>query len=226
MVHFLNKITDALNKKKHTVAIFCDLKKAFDTCNHNILFSKLRKYGIMGTELEWFKSYLKNCKQFVSIKNKSSPLLDILLGVPQGSILGPLLFLLYINDLPLSSRFLALLFADDTTLLYTHDNLKILEETVNNEFRKICDYFRSNRMVLHPDKTKFILFTRSNVRADLNLFCNNNNLDQELAENVSPLGQVTADDNIPAVKFLGVFFDPALNFKYHISMLKNNFHVR
>ena len=150
----------------------------------------------MGTELEWFKSYLKNRKHFVSIKNKSSPLLDILLGVPQGSILGPLLFLLYINDLPLSSRFLALLFADDTTLLYTHGNLKILEETVNNELSKICDYFRSNRMVLHPDKTKFILFTRSNVRADLNLFCNNNNLDQELAENVSPLGQVTADDNI------------------------------
>ena len=76
-------------------------------------------------------------------------------------------------------------------------------------------------MVLHPDKTKFILFTKSNVRADLNLFCNNNNLDQELAENVSPLGQVTADNNIPVVKFLGVFFDPALNFKYHISMLKN-----
>ena len=69
----------------------------------------------MGTELEWFKSYLKNCKQFVSIKNKSSPLLDILLGVPQGSILGPLLFLLYINDLPLSSRFVAQLFAEDTT---------------------------------------------------------------------------------------------------------------
>ena len=77
----------------------------------------------MGIELEWFKLYLKNRKQFISIKYKSSPLLDILLGAPQGSILGPLLFLLFINDLPLSSRFLAL-FADDTTLLYMHDNLK------------------------------------------------------------------------------------------------------
>ena len=221
MVHFLNKITEALNKKKHTIAIFCDLKKAFDTCNHEILFSKLSKYGIMGIELDWFKSYLKNRKQFVSIKNKSSPLLDILLGVPQGSILGPLLFLLYINDLPLSSRFMSLLFADDTTLLHTHDDLKILEEIVNTEFRKICDYFRANRMVLHPDKTKFILFTRSKAGAKLNLFCNNNNMDQDSAEHISPLGEVTSEDSTPAVKFLGVFFDPALNFKYHILTLKN-----
>ena len=69
MVHFLNKITDALNKKKHTIAIFCDLKKAFDTCNHQILLSKLKKYGVDGGELNWFQSYLPNCKQFVSIEN-------------------------------------------------------------------------------------------------------------------------------------------------------------
>ena len=131
----------------------------------------------MGVELDWFKSYLTNRKQFVSIKNKSSPLLDILLGVPQGSILGPLLFLIYINDLPLSSKFLSLLFADDTTLLFTHDDLKTLEEIINAEFRKICEYFRINRMVLHPDKTKFIVFSRSTEGTSLKLFCNNNNLD-------------------------------------------------
>ena len=125
MVHFLNKITDSLNDKKHTVAIFCDLKKAFDTCDHDILFKKLKKYGIEGSELNWFKSYLSERKQFVSVGPSSSSLLDIALGVPQGSILGPLLFILYINDLPLSTKFLSLLFADDTTLLYSHDDLTV-----------------------------------------------------------------------------------------------------
>ena len=95
MVHFINKVTESLNNKKHTIGIFCDLKKAFDTCDPNILLLKLKEYGIQGTELNWFKSYLSDKKQFVNIKNSSSPLLEIKLGVPQGSILGPLLFLLY-----------------------------------------------------------------------------------------------------------------------------------
>ena len=89
MVHFINKVTESLNNKKHTIGIFCDLKKAFDTCDPNILLLKLKKYGIQGTELNWFKSYLSDRKQFVNIKNSSSPLLEIKLGVPQGSILGP-----------------------------------------------------------------------------------------------------------------------------------------
>ena len=203
----MNKITDSLNKKK-SIAIFCDLKKAFDTCNHEILLSKLKKYAIDGCELEWFRSYLTNRKQFVTIFNYSSPLLDISLGVPQGSILGPLLFILYINDLPLSSKLLALLFADDTTLVYTHDDIKTLVEIVNTEFRKVCEFFRINRMVLHPDKTKFMLFSRTGGEQDLNIFCNNNNSDQNSAENISVISRVTANDELPAIKFLGVFFLP------------------
>ncbi len=87
----LNQITSALNAKKHSIVIFCDLKKAFDTCNHEILFKKMTNLGITGTSLLWFKNYLFNRKQFVSIENFNSTLLSILIGVPQGSILGPLL---------------------------------------------------------------------------------------------------------------------------------------
>jgi len=220
LVHFLNKISDSLNTKKHTVAIFCDLKKAFDTCDRNILLNKLQKYGIDNTELQWFKSYLTNRKQFVTISNVNSPLREITLGVPQGSILGPLLFILFINDLPLSSKFLSLLFADDTTLLLSHENIDELIRLANSEFQKICEYFRMNRLVLHPDKTKYILFTRSRVRGDVVLYCNNNDLDQNVAENISVIGNISKTDKIPAVKFLGVFIDPDLNFKYHLNTIR------
>ena len=165
-------------------------------------------------------SYLTGRKQFVNIKNQSSSLLDILLGVPQGSILGPLLFILYINDLPLSSQFLALLFADDTTLLYSHDDIQSLTEIANREFQKICEYFRINKMVLHPDKTKFMVFSRSN-QVNMELFCNNNDVGHVNEANISPIGRITSADDVPAVKFLGVFFDPSLNFKHHLSSLKN-----
>ena len=95
MIHFLNKISDLLNNNKHSIAIFCDFKKAFDTCNHDILLLKLRKYGLLDTGLNRFKSYLTDCKQFVTVNQNSSPLLYILFVVPQVTILGPLLFILY-----------------------------------------------------------------------------------------------------------------------------------
>ena len=181
-------------------------------CNPSILIMKLKKYGIINIEHDWFKSYLTERQQFVSIKNKSSPLTKITLGVPQGSILGPLLFLLYINDLPLSSAFLTLSIADDTNLLLSHDDINILTQLVNSEFRKVCEFFRINRMVLHPDKTNFILFSRT-IYKDLELYCNNNNENQDLDCHISKIHRVTNDDNTHAVKFLGVFFDPSLTFK-------------
>ena len=106
-----------LNEKKYCVGVFVDLRKAFDTVDHNILLRKLDYCGIRGMANEWFCSYLKKRKQFVSIENNMSSVKEILTGVPQGSVLGPLLFLIYINDLHKSIRFSKTYrFADDTEL--------------------------------------------------------------------------------------------------------------
>jgi hypothetical protein len=217
----LNHITSTLNSKKHTLLIFCDLKKAFDTCDHTILLTKLSKLGISGTSLLWFKNYLTNRKQFVSIEQFNSALLSILVGVPQGSILGPLLFLIYINDLPLHSSLLSFLFADDTALAHSSDNLDTLFTHTNTEFQKLCTYFRRNKLSLHPDKTKFILITHNNSKAQPHhcISINNNNLTEHSPDRITQLSQILSTDKIPAIKYLGVYFDPDLNFKYHIQQI-------
>ena len=221
MLHFLNHITSALEKKEHTVAIFCDLRKAFDCVNHDILFTKLEKMGILNTELNWFKNYLLNREQFVFINGTSSNCIFSNSGVPQGSILGPLLFLIYINDLPICSKFLSLLFADDTTLLLSHSDINILMQMANLEFQKIVTFFRSHKLSLHPLKTKFMIFSNSNnVKAmNLTLNINFNNLDEDDICKIFPVERITNESNTPAIRFLGVFFDPQLNFNYHIKCI-------
>ena len=117
MIHLLNKLGKDKNEKLITIGVFCDLAKCFDTISHSILIKKLKKNGIQGTELEWFKNYLQGRNQFVSINNEKSPLKEINRGVPQGSILGPILFLIYINDLKNCTSLLTFLFADDSSFL-------------------------------------------------------------------------------------------------------------
>ena len=115
----------------YSCSVFLDLSKAFDTINHNILFDKFyHNFGIRGIPLQLFRSYLSNRKQFVKLKNVKSGLVDFSNGVPQGSVLGPLLFIMYTNDLPKSSAFYTVLYADDTYLCLSHKNLDHLPEMV------------------------------------------------------------------------------------------------
>ena len=222
-IHFLDFITKAFNKNHHVISIFCDLRKAFDTVDHNILFKKLEGLGVRGLALQWFKNYLSDRKQFVFLDGKSSLLKSILLGVPQGSILGPLLFLVYINDLPEASLLRFLLFADDTTILASGPDIRELYDRVNFEFHKVAHYFRRNKLALHPKKTNFILFTNSADARNFNgqIYINNNDL---LANNptlLNPIVRVTGSSDLPAVKFLGVYFNPLLNFKHHVSTISS-----
>ena len=140
------------------ISILIDLSKAFDTLDHNIMLSKLRHYGVTGIELDFFTSYLLGRVQYVEYSGVCSQKLPISTGVPQGSVLGPLLFLIYINDLPtVSNIFNILMYADDTTLFCNFDNTQN-EFTINNELDNVYRWLCSNKLSLNVSKTKYMCF--------------------------------------------------------------------
>ena len=142
-------IQTQLDKGKYCAGVFVDLKKAFDTVDHNMLLQKL--------DNEWSCSYLKKRKQFVSIENNMSSVKEILTGVPQGSILGPLRFLIYINDLHKSIRFSKTYhFADDTSIIQSNPSLKRLSKQVNKGLSNLSIWLRANKLSLNM-KTKNLL---------------------------------------------------------------------
>ena len=139
--------------------MFIDLRKAFDTLDHSNLSQKLNNYGIRGNALKWLNSYLANRKQFVQINDTSSCLLDIICGVPQGSILGPKLFILYMNDICNVSNILRfILFADDTNAFKSGFNINELADSITCELEKLQIWFNTNKLSLNVTKTNFMVF--------------------------------------------------------------------
>ena len=161
ITHLHETIIEGLEKKKVCVALFIDLKSAFDTIDHDILIEKLDHYGVRGKALKLLSSYLKDRRQYVKGDDVESIILNVLCGVPQGSVLGPLLFIIYINDIvSCSSELTSLLFADDAVLILSHESIKYLEKKFNSEIGKLHHWFIANRLTLNLKKTKFMLFSK------------------------------------------------------------------
>ena len=159
LVSFLDCVTAAIDRNELVASVFVDLSKAFDTLDHKLLLQKLHYYGIRGFVLQLFSDYLSNRYQCVSLNGVTSELLPITCGVPQGSVLGPILFLLYINDIHKCSRLLNFfLFADDTTLISTGKNAKDLIDSMNVELKLVAEWFKANKLSLNVKKL-IILFS-------------------------------------------------------------------
>ena len=179
--------------------MFLDLKKVFDTVNHQILLAKLEKYSIRELPLQLLKSYLNNRLQFTVVNNTKSKFNHVTCGVPQGSTLGPLLFLLYINDMPLVSNFNTKLFADDTVLTLTNSCPKLLNKNVNTKLVKIDEWLKLNKLSLNTNKTKFMVLTKQRSAWQFDIRIGKTNIEQ-----------------VNEVKYLGVIFNDKLSWKSHI----------
>ena len=206
IIDFTADVLPSLDKREQCIAVYLDLSKAFDTINHGILLNKLEYYGIRGKVLVWFKSYLFQRRQYVEYKGVQSEIKHTEYGVPQGSVLGPLLFIIYSNDLPHSLQHCeTILFADDTTLYFTHPNMQTLYMSVNSDLSTLDDWFRANQLSVNPTKTKYILFAkRPNLTDECSLFINDERLEK-----------------VKSTKFLGLHIDECFSWETHIGYCKS-----
>ena len=199
LIRFVHTVQQNLDNGKKSAAVYIDLKKAFDTVNHNILLEKIEIYGIRGPVLNWFKDYLKNRKQYIENQTAKSEEEILPCGVPQGSNLGPLLFLLYINDLPLSVKTgQCTLFADDTTIYNVGNTYHELVTKINLDLKELNKWFISNKLTLNIKKTNACVFGNQTAEC------------KQLALNDMKI------DFSESVKYLGVYVDKKLKWNEHI----------
>ena len=208
IAELVGNIVKGKEKNEHTIAIFLDLSKAFDTQEHETLFRKLEIYGIRGVALNWFSSYLSNrsmhAKCNINCSTHLSHYKDITFGTPQGSCLGPLLFLIFCNDLYYNLELThCILFTDDTTIYNSHKDIKYLKWTIEHDLAILNDWFKANKLTLNTNKTVGMLFKSKSLK----------HVPSELKIDSDSIrfGQ--------NVKFLGVWIDQDLTWKAHTSKL-------
>ena len=206
-LNLTDQILSAFDENKFTIGIFLDLKKAFETVDHNILIHKLHHLGISNNNLNFFKDYLCNRLQYLKFNNYESDPMSIKFSVPQGSNLGPILFIIYVNDIKNCINNLNnLLFADDTCLFSSGSNLNSLIDIINSELISVNNWLKANKLSLNVEKTSYIVFTRK----------------KKIPPDISDIEMDSFQLNrVTNIKFLGFNITYNLSWQMHIHYLIN-----
>ena len=202
-----DNLRNAIDNNLYSCGVFLDFSKAFDTVNHTILLKKMERYGIRGVSLQFFANYVANRQQYVQMGNTVSAEQTMTCRIPKGSSLGPVLFLIYINDLPNCSSALTFrIFADDTNVFVSARDLKTLEKIVNSELKKVKIWCDVNRLSINFSKTNFMIIKSPKKKDD------QVNINIESAD-----GTINVLQRKQKIKYLGVLLDETMSFNHHIS---------